>query len=206
MLFQRDDSHPLSAYGLRNTVSTSRSADPRRRSGLRNLASSAIVTVVSNRRPFITKQSSVTGAVCIFIFAGIALGQNERPNLAGIWKATRISRGPVSESMLEIRQTESTLAMRQLLQSPATTEWSIYPTDGKVFKKKGRNRVENTGRWQKNILVLESTGPGNAPWRRSTMRQTLLTSASGRTMRIEFHELSDKNSVHDYDVEFERVK
>ena len=144
-------------------------------------------------------------AVVVLIVAGIGLAQNGRPDFTGTWRPTATSRGPVVESRIEIKQTASRFSIRHLLGS-TTTGWSIYPTDGTMIKTKGRNRVETIGHWEKNMLILEVTGPGNAPWRRSTTRQTLWLSESGRVLTIQFHELSDKEADHDYAMEFERVQ
>jgi len=149
---------------------------------------------------------SILCAVLLLIVAEIGLGQSAKPDFTGMWRSTGISRGPVVKSMIEIKQTESTFSIRHILEKGTATDWHIYPTDGKVIKTRGRNHVENRGHWDANILILESTGPGNAPWRRSTERQVIRLSNDGRIMTIKFHELADKDSVHDYAVEAERVR
>jgi hypothetical protein len=146
-----------------------------------------------------------TIALLMVVFVGLDLAQSTKPDLSGIWRSIDITRGPVVDSRLEIKQSQSTFAIRYLIENSRATDWHTYPTDGTVLKTRGRNHTENTGRWQANTLVLESKGPGNAPWRRSTMRQIISLSENGR-MTISFHELSDKHSVHDYAVVFERIK
>ncbi len=69
----------------------------------------------------------------------------------------------------------------------------------------GRHLIERTGHWEDNQLVLQETGPGNAPWRRSTAQTILSLSGDARRMTIKLHNVGDKRSVHDYVIEFERV-
>ena len=117
-----------------------------------------------------------------------------------------ITLGPLSNSVEEIKQTDFTVALRPVISNEPSIRWSIYSTDGKVMRTKmGRHLIEPTGHWEQNQLVLEETGPGNVPWRRSTDQTILSLSGDPRRMTIKMHNVGDKRSVHDYAIELERV-
>jgi hypothetical protein len=134
-------------------------------------------------------------------------GQNTKPDFTGFWRSVPAMGSPVASSIIEIRQTDSTVALRPVIPNQPPTSWSVYSTDGSVLKTKmGRHIVERTGHWQAGQLILRETSPGNAPWRRSTEQRTLSLSSPGGRMTIKVHNLSDTKSLHDYAIESERVE
>jgi len=85
-------------------------------------------------------------------------------------------------------------------------EWSVFPTDGTRLKTKmGRHVVEKAGHWEASQLILRETGPGNAPWRRSTEERILSRSSAGR-LSVKVHHLSDTRREHDSSIEWEKVR
>jgi hypothetical protein len=142
----------------------------------------------------------------LLAFTLSAQRQNTRPDFTGVWRSVSITLGPLTNSVEEIKQTDFTVALRPVISNEPSIRWSIYSTDGKVMRTKmGRHLIERTGHWEENQLVLEETGPGNAPWRRSTDQTILSLSGDARRMTIKMHNVGDKRSVHDYAIELERV-
>ena len=142
----------------------------------------------------------------LLAFTLSAQRQNTRPDFTGLWRSVSITLGPLTNSVEEIEQTDFTVALRPVISNEPSTGWVIYSTDGKVRRTKmGRHLIERTGHWEENQLVLQETGPGNAPWRRSTDQTILSLSGDARRMTIKMHNAGDKRSVHDYAIEFERV-
>ncbi len=152
-------------------------------------------------------QRTIKPAVWLLLLAlASAFGHNVRPEFAGVWSPIGARSGRLPRSIIEIKQTDFTVALRPEIPNQASVEWSVYPTDGTVMKVKlGRLRIERTGRWRGNELILRETGPGNAPWRRSTEQRILSLSIEGRRMTIAVHNLSDEKSIHDYAMTLERV-
>jgi len=140
----------------------------------------------------------------IFLLALLAFGQDTKPDFTGTWQV--VDKDPShARPKNEIKQAGTTLSIKHLLEGGQTTEWSVYPTDGTVKKtKEGRHTITRTGRWEGRKLILEETGPGNAPWRSSTSREELTLSDDGKILTLSFHAKSG-DSRHDYKVEFERV-
>lgn len=147
------------------------------------------------------KQAALVLLLSLF---GVAFGQNTGPNFTGTWRPIRIALGPVTGGLTQIEQSESTFAFRAIIPNEPVV-WTVYPTDGKVITRKrtGRKSDEKTGHWESGKLILESTGEGNAPWRRSTTREVISLSENGRIMTITFHIVSDP--AHDYAIDYERV-
>ncbi len=142
----------------------------------------------------------------LLAFTLSAQRRNTRPDFTGVWRSVSITLGPLTNSVKEIKQTDFTVALRPVNSNESSIRWLIYSTDGKVMRTKmGRHLIERTGHWEENQLVLQETGPGNAPWRRSTDQRILSLSGDARRMTIKMHNVGDKRSVHDYAIEFERV-
>src|ERR1700761_5528977 len=99
--------------------------------------------------------------ITLFDLIQSGLGQSARPDFSGAWNST--GNGPSVKTIVEIKQTETTIAIRHIITGSSATVLALYPTNGTVVKTKGRNHVENTGYWQGRKLILETTGPGNAP-------------------------------------------
>jgi hypothetical protein len=160
-----------------------------------------IVGRLLNVRQRSGKQASLVLLLSLF---GVVFGQNTRPNFTGTWRSIRITLGPVTGVLTQIEQSESTIAFRAIIPNE-TVSWTVYPTDGKVIttKRSWRKSDEKTGRWESGKLVLEETGPGNVPWRRSTTREVISLSEDGRIMTIAFHIISDP--AHDYAIDYERI-
>jgi hypothetical protein len=117
---------------------------------------------------------TIKGGAWLPTFTLSAVGQNRQPDFTGVWRSMSITRGPLAKSITEIKQTDSTAALRSVIPNLPSMDWSIYSIDGKVLKTKmGRHLIESTGRCEGNQLILRETGPGNAPWRRSTERRIL---------------------------------
>jgi hypothetical protein len=153
------------------------------------------------------RKFSDSQTVLVLTFTLLALGQETKPNFMGAWRSISITRGPLTKSITQIKQTASTFAIRVIIPNEPPMDWSIYPTDGRmVTTKSGRNRIERTGHWERNKLILEETGPGNAPWRRSTERQVISLSENGGIMTTRFHNVSDRKGLHDYAIEFTRIE
>jgi hypothetical protein len=145
--------------------------------------------------------------VWVLLFTLSSAGQNAKPDFTGLWRSVPAMASPVASSIIEIRQTDSTVALRPVIPNRPPNGWSVYSTDGSVLKTKmGRHTVERSGHWDASQLILRETGVGNAPWRRSTEQQTLSLSGRRGRMTIKFHNLSDTKSLHDYAVESERVE
>lgn len=134
-----------------------------------------------------------------------AAGPDGRPDFSGSWRSIAITKGPLVESAVEIQQTESSFSLRKTLGGPSTNV-SVYPLGTVAKTKMGRHTVSRSARWEGSRLILEETGPGNAPWRKSTELQIVSLSEDGRTMSILFHGSGDRDSKSDYRVDYERVK
>jgi hypothetical protein len=144
---------------------------------------------------------------CLLALTLTNQAQNARPDFTGVWRQVSTTRGPLIHSVMEIKQRESTLLLRPVLSEQSWMKWEVYSTDGTVMTTKiGRQVIERNGHWDGNQLVLQVTGPGNAPWRRSTEQRVLSLSQDRSRMIVKIHYLGDKRSVHDYAIESERVK
>jgi hypothetical protein len=110
----------------------------------------------------------------------------------------------VTGGLTQIEQSESTISFRAIIPNEPVG-WTVFPTDGKVITRKriGRKSNQKTGHWENGKLILEETGEGNAPWRRSTTREVISLSDDGRIMTIAFHIISDP--THDYAIDYERT-
>jgi hypothetical protein len=134
------------------------------------------------------------------------LGQATHPIFTGIWSSASRTSGSVAASVTEIKQTGATIALRPVISNQPSQPWSIFSTDGKLLRDKvGRHVIERTGRWSGNRLILEETGPGNAPWRRSTEQRILSLSSDGNRLVIRVNNLRDKERRHDHSIESQRV-
>jgi hypothetical protein len=111
----------------------------------------------------------------------------------------------VADVLTQIEQTESTFAFRSLTPHQPALDWLVYPTNGKVIttKRTGHRSAEKTGHWEGQKLILESSGQGNAPWRRSVTREVISLSADGKTMTMAFHNVGAPE--HDYAIDFKRA-
>jgi hypothetical protein len=138
----------------------------------------------------------------LVLLASLAFGQDAKPDFTGTWQI--ISRHPSdARPKTEIKQAENTLSIKHLLDRGNSTDWAVYPTDGTVkTTKDGRHTITRTGQWEGRKLILKETGPGNAPWRRSTMHEELTLSDDGRTLTT-FFSYNDRS--HDHTITSERV-
>ena len=145
------------------------------------------------------------GTVGLFL-SWFATGQNGRPDFTGIWRSVAITRGQNVESTAEIKQTPSSFSIKQSVRNGALAEWSVYPTNGTVTTTKfGWRSVEKSAHWEGNKLILEETGPGNAPWQRSTQRRIITFSKDSKSLSVSFYFVRGRASNFDYRVEYERV-
>ena len=154
-----------------------------------------------------TAPGTIGTAVWLLAFTLANPAQNARPDFTGLWRLARTTLGPVIDSVIEIKQSESTVALRAAVPGSSSNYWEVYSTDGRVLTTKvGRQLSERSGHWDGSQLVVQVTGAGNAPWRRSTEQRILSVSKDGSRMRMSIHNLADKRSVRDYATEWERVK
>lgn len=154
-----------------------------------------------------TARGTIGTAVWLLAFTLANPAQNARPDFTGLWRLVRTTLGPVTHGVIEIKQSESSIALRPGVPGSSLNYWEVYSTDGRVLTTKvGRQLSERTGHWDGSQLVLQVTGAGNAPWRRSTEQRILSVSKDGSRMRMSIHNLADERSVHDYATEWERMK
>jgi hypothetical protein len=154
------------------------------------------------------KSAFISLSFSLFLLAALPFvlqAEDVRPDFSGTWKAISITTGAVPDkSVAEIKQTDSTFAIRTLVENGIRPGWSVYPTDGTVTKRGHGQRADTkTGHWEGKTLVLESTGPGNAPWRRSTTQELISLTEDGRVLKIRVHLPSDPSK--DYEVSHERL-
>ncbi len=135
-------------------------------------------------------KSLLIAAIC----SGQVLCLGEGIDLSGVWKSmtTRMATRtvPVSGSVMEIRQTNTTISLRPVTPGSKSDErwWIVYPIDGTVLSKKRRGHMATrfSGHWVGDRLVLETSGEGNLPWRRSKTTQILSLSENGKILTISF--------------------
>lgn len=145
-------------------------------------------------------------SVLLLVVALSTLGQGTKPNFRGTWKEVSISKGPLIGSVTELVESSTAVKIRVTSPKAGSTTWATYPINGKrVTEKVGRMRLERAGHWEQSQLVLEETGPGNPPWRRSTERRTLSLSEDGSVMTIQVHAVSDRKGTRDYSIECRRI-
>src|SRR5579875_2970688 len=152
-------------------------------------------------------RATIGTAVWLLAFTLASRAQNARPDFTGLWRLVSTTLGPVTNAVTEIKQSESTLSLGAVVPGSSSIYWEVYSTDGRVLTTKvGRQLSERSGHWDGSQLVVQVTGPGNAPWRRSTEQRILSLSKDGSRMTMRIHNLGDKRSVHDYAIEWVRMK
>jgi len=140
----------------------------------------------------------------ILLLALSAFGQETKPDFTGTWQIVH-NNPSYATVRSEIKQADNTISIKSPLTVGQAMKWSVYPTDGTVKKtKERRHTITRTGRWEGRKLILEETGPGNAPWLSSTSREELTLSDDGKILTLSFHSKGG-DTRHDYKVEFERV-
>jgi len=168
----------------------------------------SIVTLTKDQLKSTARGTIGTAVWLLLAFTLANAAQNARPDFTGLWRLVRTTLGPVTHSVIEIKQSESTVALRAVVPGSSLNYWDeVYSTDGRVLTTKvGRQLSERSGHWDGSQLVVQVTGAGNAPWRRSTEQRILSVSKDGSRLRMSIHNLADKRSVRDYATEWERVK
>jgi len=152
------------------------------------------------------RRMSALRSLLLVIVALSTLGQVTKPNFSGTWKEVAVSKGSLTDSIAELEESSTAVKIRMTNPRAGPTTWATYPINGKrVIEKVSRMRLERAGHWEQAQLVLEETGPGNAPWRKSTERRTLSLSGDGSIMTIQVHAVSDRNGTRDYSIQFRRI-
>jgi hypothetical protein len=155
-----------------------------------------------------TARVTIGTAVWLLAFTLANRAQNARPDFTRLWPLVHTTLGPVTHSVIEVKQSESTIALRAVVPGRSLNYWDeAYSADGRVLTTKvGRQLSERSGHCDGSQLLVQVTGLGNAPWRRSTEQRILSVSKDDSRMRMSIQNLADKRSVHDYATEWERVK